>query len=142
MRTTTSPTPTRFPADGFQALASLGDLLDAGDPVVVESLHGTVVCMSPAAYTELLLTARKADPHDGSGDDHPVPSVVRLTPRELEVLRTAAEGGTTAAIAFRLGVAPNTVAQHLVAVRRKYHVRTTSAAVDRARVDGLVSSDR
>jgi DNA-binding CsgD family transcriptional regulator len=61
---------------------------------------------------------------------------VQLTVRERQVLGMVADGMTGAGIADKLGLALNTVAQHLVAVRRKYGVRTSLAAVDLARRDG------
>src|SRR5512144_1340793 len=57
------------------------------------------------------------------------PQEVRLTQRELEVLALAATGHISDNIAAELGIARNTVAQHLAMVRRKLGVRTTSAAV-------------
>jgi len=59
-----------------------------------------------------------------------------LTGREREVLELVAEGLTGAVIAERLGVATNTVAQHLIAVRRKFGVRSSAAAVLAAREAG------
>ena len=64
--------------------------------------------------------------------------VVRLTGRELEILALLAAGSTGTGAAARLGLAPNTVAQHLVAARRKLGVRTSAAAVDAARRAGLL----
>ena len=63
---------------------------------------------------------------------------VTLTPREVEVLGRVAQGHATATVSADLGVAVNTVAQHLVAVRRKYGVRSTALAVEAARADGLL----
>ncbi|NHC46267.1 helix-turn-helix transcriptional regulator [Motilibacter aurantiacus] len=63
---------------------------------------------------------------------------VRLTGRELEILSLLAAGSTGTGAAARLGLAPNTVAQHLVAARRKLGVRTSAAAVDAARRAGLL----
>ncbi|WP_205707492.1 LuxR C-terminal-related transcriptional regulator [Kineococcus vitellinus] len=66
----------------------------------------------------------------------PRAAAVRLTPREREVLLLVATGRTAAGAAAALGVAVNTVSQHLVGVRRKYGVSSTRAAVERARADG------
>lgn len=66
------------------------------------------------------------------------PQEVRLTQRELEVLALAATGHISDNIAAELGIARNTVAQHLAMVRRKLGVRTTSAAVEYARRAGLL----
>ena len=59
-----------------------------------------------------------------------------LTAREREVLQLVADGLTGALIAQQLGVATNTVAQHLSAVRRKFGVRSSAAAVEAARSNG------
>lgn len=66
------------------------------------------------------------------------PEEVRLSERETEVLRLAATGRTAEQVAAELGVARNTVVQHLAAVRRKLGVRTTRAAVERARAAGVL----
>jgi len=63
---------------------------------------------------------------------------VTLTPREAEVLGRVARGDAMATVSADLGLALNTVAQHLVAVRRKYGVRSTALAVEAARADGLL----
>jgi DNA-binding NarL/FixJ family response regulator len=59
-----------------------------------------------------------------------------LTPRESEVLVLIDEGLSGAQIASRLGLSANTIAQHLVNVRRKYGVRSSAAAAAAARQAG------
>lgn len=61
-----------------------------------------------------------------------------LTAREREILQLTADGNPGAVVAERLGLAPNTVAQHLASVRRKYGVRSSAAAAALARQAGLV----
>ena len=64
---------------------------------------------------------------------------VSLTAREQEVLQMIADGCPGAVVAERLGLAANTVAQHLASVRRKYGVRSSAAAAVAARADGLIT---
>ncbi len=52
-----------------------------------------------------------------------------LSNREHEVLLLVADGLTSSQIAQQLGLAANTVAQHLHSARRKLGVKTTRAAV-------------
>lgn len=64
---------------------------------------------------------------------------VRLSGRELEVLLLIDAGLTAAAVAGRLGLAVNTVHQHLTMVRRILGVRSTAEAVTAARKAGLIA---
>ena len=65
-------------------------------------------------------------------------SVQSLTGRETQILLLARDGLTGREIATALHLASNTVAQHLVNVRRKLGVRTTAAAVAQATAHGLL----
>jgi DNA-binding NarL/FixJ family response regulator len=60
------------------------------------------------------------------------------TPRELEVLQLAAEGGSGREIAERLGVSPATVRRHFEHVYAKYGVSDRAAAVAKALREGLI----
>ncbi len=104
----------------------------AGDRrVTVEDAAGRrFVVLSEERYRELEEAGRRAA---GTGAAR-----ASLTARELEVLRLVAAGHPGAVVAERLGLAPNTVAQHLTAVRRKYGVRSSAAAAAAAREDGLL----
>ncbi len=55
-----------------------------------------------------------------------------LTPREIDVLRLLARGGTYAEIGLQLGTSANTVASHIKNMYRKLGVHTAAAAVMRA----------
>lgn len=61
-----------------------------------------------------------------------VPEVVRLTPRESDVIRLIAGGCTYAQVADRLGVSPHTVCSHVKNAYRRLGVRSGAAAVMRA----------
>jgi len=70
--------------------------------------------------------------------DAPAPPSVTLTAREREVLQLVGQGCPGSVVAERLGLAANTVAQHLASVRRKYRVNSSAAACLAARADGLI----
>jgi DNA-binding NarL/FixJ family response regulator len=61
----------------------------------------------------------------------------QLTPREREVLELVAQGRRNSAIAAALGMAPKTVANHLSSIFTKLQVTDRSAAIVRAREEGL-----
>jgi DNA-binding NarL/FixJ family response regulator len=60
-----------------------------------------------------------------------------LTPREREILGLIATGIGNAAIATRLGLAPNTVSNHISSIFAKLQVATRAEAIVRARAAGL-----
>ena len=60
-----------------------------------------------------------------------------LTPREREVLTLIASGLGNAAIASRLGLAPNTVGNHISNIFAKLQVASRAEAIVRARSAGL-----
>jgi DNA-binding NarL/FixJ family response regulator len=60
-----------------------------------------------------------------------------LTPREREVLTLIASGLSNAAIASRLGLAPNTVGNHISNIFAKLQVASRAEAIVRARSAGL-----
>jgi DNA-binding NarL/FixJ family response regulator len=62
-----------------------------------------------------------------------------LTPRELEVLRLVAEGGTNQAVARKLHVSETTIKTHLLHIYTKLGVRDRAAAVSTAYKRGLIS---
>jgi DNA-binding NarL/FixJ family response regulator len=61
-----------------------------------------------------------------------------LTPRELEVLVLAARGGTTRAVASKLGIAPKTVGNHLERIYSKIGVSSRAEAAMYAMQHGLI----
>jgi DNA-binding NarL/FixJ family response regulator len=64
----------------------------------------------------------------GAGTPAPTPQREPLTPRQLEILRLIAAGQTTAEIAGRLYLSPETVRWHVKAILRKLNARTRAEA--------------
>jgi DNA-binding NarL/FixJ family response regulator len=67
------------------------------------------------------------------------PPADALTPRELDVLRLVAEGGTNQSVARRLLVSETTIKTHLLHIYTKLGVRDRAAAVSTAYKRGLIS---
>ncbi len=65
----------------------------------------------------------------------------RLTPRELDVLRSVATGMSNRDVARTLFLSEGTVKSHLVQVFTKLDVKSRTAAVARARDLGLIGTD-
>jgi LuxR family maltose regulon positive regulatory protein len=99
---------------------------------------------SPAYVDRLLAAFPQEGWADGSGQraasGHPVspPLVEALTERELEVLRLMAEGLTYDEVAQRLIVSLNTVRYHVKGLYGKLGVDKRMAAIEQARVYGLL----
>jgi DNA-binding CsgD family transcriptional regulator len=66
---------------------------------------------------------------------------VRLTPRELDVLRSLAQGRTNKAIAAELGITSKTVMHHVATIFRKLGVERRAAAASWAHEHGLLRDD-
>lgn len=65
-------------------------------------------------------------------------AMVRLTPRQRDVLELLYQGRTNKEIALRLGMSDNTVRTHLAALFRVLGVRTRTEAARAARNQGLL----
>jgi DNA-binding NarL/FixJ family response regulator len=102
------------PTDMIRAIAAVA----AG-----EAIFGTGVARRALTY----LTAPRPD----------TPAFPELTPREREVLGLIAAGLANAAIATRLGLAPNTVSNHISNIFGKLQVASRAEAIVRARSAGL-----
>jgi len=63
---------------------------------------------------------------------------VRISARELEVLRLLTRGASNAAIAAELVIADRTVKSHVASLMRKLDARSRTHAVARARELGMV----
>jgi DNA-binding CsgD family transcriptional regulator len=59
-------------------------------------------------------------------------ATIRLTPREVEVLRLMSRGCTYARVGLQLGISAHTVAAHIKNAYRKLDVHSAGAAVMRA----------
>ena len=113
----------------------LGALVHAAGHLTITTRHGPVVCMDVATFERL---QNRADHVTTVGSPASAATQVRLTSREIDVLRAVAAGHSTSDIAGQRGVATGTVAQHLVAIRRKYRVHSTAAAVIVAQTEGHI----
>ena len=102
------------PTDMIRAIAAVA----AG-----EAIFGTGVARRALTY----LTAPRPD----------TTAFPELTPREREVLGLIASGLANAAIAGRLGLAPNTVSNHISNIFAKLQVASRAEAIVRARSAGL-----
>jgi DNA-binding NarL/FixJ family response regulator len=78
---------------------------------------------------------RSSPPH---GERRTTSAPVRLTPREVEVLRLLAHGHTDREIADALYLSPRTVHHHVATVLAKLGVGSRTAAVAAAQTAGLL----
>lgn len=121
----------QVPTDWFADV--LRTTADGERRVTVEDAAGhRFVIVSEARY-------RALEDAERAQSQSPARPAVTLTAREQEILQLIAEGCPGSLAAERLGLAPNTIAQHLVSVRRKYGVRSSAAAAALARQSGLIS---
>jgi DNA-binding NarL/FixJ family response regulator len=81
------------------------------------------------------VASRALDFLSGTRPDRPV--FPELTPREREVLGLIASGLSNAAIASRLGLATNTIGNHVTSIFAKLQVASRTEAAIRARDAGL-----
>lgn len=72
-----------------------------------------------------------------SAPHHDEPAFPALTPRERQVLDLIAAGLGNATIAARLGISPNTIANHTSSIFAKLHVASRAEAIVQARQEGL-----
>ncbi|MEV6598250.1 AAA family ATPase [Actinoplanes sp. NPDC051346] len=116
------------------AYRDLGSTAAAGREIAAARL-GFAACGAAPHWLETLTSVSLLSSNE------PVVSpeaALRLTPRELSILRLLAESLTAAAIARRLGISPGTVHKHLGRLYRKLGTTDRLATVLRAREAGLL----
>ncbi len=94
----------------------------------VRAAHAGQAVLAPSVATRLV-TRVGSPARDG------------LSPRELEVLRLVASGGTNQAVARKLLVSETTIKTHLLHIYRKLGVRDRAAAVAVAYERGLIGPE-
>jgi DNA-binding CsgD family transcriptional regulator len=69
----------------------------------------------------------------------PLIELPRLSPREVDVMRLAAQGYSAKRTALKLGISPHSVRVHLTLARRRLKARNTAEAVAIALTRGLLT---
>jgi DNA-binding CsgD family transcriptional regulator len=69
----------------------------------------------------------------------PLVELPRLSPREVDVMRLAAQGYSAKRTALKLGISPHSVRVHLALARRRLKARNTAEAVAIALTRGLLT---
>ncbi|MEV8093140.1 response regulator transcription factor [Kitasatospora sp. NPDC085879] len=118
------------------ACRALGD----EDTAAVELDAATAGFARLGAAPDLALAGAAAAERDGGGGPGPVEAPAGLTPREVEVLRLVAEGGTNHAIARELHLSEKTVARHISNILGKLDAGSRTAAAAYAFEHGLAGA--
>lgn len=108
-------------------------LRQLGDQV---RLHGSVSFRAEGQLYICVPATSVVRPFMPAGGGPEDMAAVRLTERQRQILRMIDAGHSTVEVADLLDVAVNTVAQHLVIVRRKYGVTRTGDAINLAKANG------
>ena len=109
-------------ADGYLLkTARVEDLLHA-----VRSVRRGQMVLSPEVAEKALRQMRSGGPEQAAGQVEP------LSPRELDVLRLAAQGLTNKAIGHQMGISDRTVQGHLASIYGKMGVSGRTEAVTEA----------
>jgi len=132
--------------EGGEREAAASFFSDACGVAVDKGIVSSLVVVPHADYAQLLALAgeRVADPAIIALGRTPLlfapprRNAVKLSPRELQVLRELAHGGTLAEVAGRLHLSLNTLKVHNQAIYRKLGVDGRDQAIDAARVRGLL----
>ena len=108
--------------------------------VSVARSAGAIGFVSKTAPPETLVDIlwRAAEGRLAFDDTSRSPTVARLTPRELEVLREIARGASNPETALALHLSPHTVKEYCSSLYRKLEVRNRAEAVRAAQRLGLV----
>jgi DNA-binding NarL/FixJ family response regulator len=97
----------------------------------VREVHGGGAPMSPEVARKVVTMFQRTAPPNR--DEH------RLSPRELEVLRTLADGHSYKTAAVALALSEDTIRFHVRNIYEKLHVHSKSEAVLKAFRSGLIS---
>jgi len=110
-----------------------------------EEIHRAVAAIAaggawldPAVSGRVLAAYRASAPPSADEERH----LAVLTPREREVLRLIAHGGSNPDIAAGLGVTEATIKTHIGSILAKLHLRDRSAAIVFAFDHGVVAPQR
>jgi len=128
--------------EALEALAAgaCGYLLKAvGPEALIEAVERAAAgeyVLGPSVMQLILQEALEAARKNGA--DEPARAGLRLTRREVEVLRLIARGRTNRQVAAELGISENTVKNHLRSVLAKLSLNRRSQAVRYARQLGLI----
>lgn len=115
-------------ADGYILKSADADaLMDA-----VRKVHRGEPALSPTVTEKVLQQLQRGGPAQAVGQVEP------LTPREIEVLRLAAQGLTNRAIGRALGISDRTVQGHLANIYGKLNVASRTEAVTEALKRGWI----
>lgn len=120
-------------ADGYL----LKDILPETLFQQLRGLTNGEVPLSKPMVAKLVRLLRRELEHKASGSAQPAPTTA-LSPREAQVLAMVVEGHSNEEIARRLGIACNTVKNHLRNILRKLGVRNRAQAAAYALRHGLV----
>lgn len=130
-----------MPDDGSGAAGEVGGTLAADwwGRVLQQVADGEIrLVLSTAAGDEAVLVSKRWLTLVERRFSVVEPTPPRLSDREAQVLVLVGRGIAATEVAARLGLAVNTVHQHLTMVRRKLGVRSTGEAVLAARKAGLI----
>jgi DNA-binding NarL/FixJ family response regulator len=108
--------------DGYVLKTASGDELVRA----VRTVHRGESALSPEVASKVVRQATARRPEGAAGQVEP------LTPRELDVLRLAAQGLTNRAIGHQLGISHRTVQGHLASIYGKLGVNSRTEAVTEA----------
>lgn len=135
----------QFRASGLKNLAAHGSLDYTRHYISYFSFHqipgllGTAHCKRLKLLVPFLNAVLIKVLHIDKNKTKKAHATLALTERELEVLTWVGEGKTSAEIASILGIAPNTVRNHIQSTLIKLRVNTRSQAVAKAIKKGLVT---